>query len=164
LTEFTVEGYFPTLPDLKSRFDSMDQNVRSQSTCPTDVLLTAMKWWRHGVTAGEPVDRFIAYWIVLETTSAELSREDSTASRVKETLDRLFPALALVDAGRKTKRLKDVLYTARCKAVHSGRRELTHIQSLVQLSRTIAAACIQHLLDGSSCVAPKADLLTTFGI
>lgn len=164
VSEITIEGYFPALPDLKSRFDSTEQNVRSQSTCPADVLSTAMKWWRHGLTAGEPVDRFIAYWIVLETTSAELSTEDSIAARVKETLDRLFPTLAQVDAGRRTKRLKDVLYRARCKAVHTGRRELTHIQSLVQLSRTIASACIQHLIDGSASGPPQADLLTTFGI
>ena len=164
VTEITVEGYFPALPDLTSRFDATAQNVRSHSTCPAEVLSTAMKWWRHGLTAGEPVDRFIAYWIVLETTSAELSTEDSIAARVKETLDRLFPTLAHVDAGRKTKRLKDVLYRARCKAVHSGRRELTHIQSLVQLSRTVASACIHHLIDGTPSSPPKADLLTTFGI
>jgi hypothetical protein len=164
VSEITVEGYFPALPDLKSRFDSTEQSIRSHSTCPAEVLSTAMKWWRHGLAAGEPVDRFIAYWIVLETTSAEMSTEDSIAARVKETLDRLFPTLAQVDSGQKSKRLKDVLYRARCKAVHSGRRELPEIQSLVQLSRTIASACILHLIDGSVSGPPEADLLATLGI
>lgn len=160
----TVEGYFPALSDLRSRIDATEQSIRSHQTCPTAVLSTAMKWWRHGVTAGEPVDRFVAFWIVLETTSSELSTEDSIAGRIKETLEKLFPTLVQVEAGRKTKRLRDVLYGARCKAVHSGSRELTHIQSLVQLSRTIASACIQHLIDGSVSGSPKDDLLTIFGI
>jgi hypothetical protein len=123
-----------------------------------------MKWWRHGHTAGDPVDRFIAYWIVLEATSSELSTEDSIAARVKNTLEQLFPTLAATDGGRRTNRMKNVLYTSRCKAVHAGRRELPDIQSLVEMSRTIASACIQRLLHGSTSATIKPEVLGTFSI
>lgn len=163
-TQLIVEGYFPTLPDLKSRIDSTSQQISTKAAHPTDVLYTAMKWWRHGHTAGDPVDRFIAYWIVLETTSAELSTEDSIAARLKTTLEQLFPALAATDGGRRTNRMKIVLYTSRCKAVHSGRRELPNIQALVEMTRAIARACIEQLLDGSTSVVIKPELLSAFNI
>jgi len=160
----TVEGFFSGIDDLTSRYTSYERRVNSQVSAPLDVVMTAMRWWRHGLHAGAPVDRFIAYWIVLETASTEISNGDSIGVRVEDALTAVFPALAQIDAGQRTKRMKNVLYGARCKAVHAGRRDISNIQTLAELAKTTALACIEFLSDGSISNAQNEDLMTSLGI
>lgn len=163
VTPITVDGFFPTIDDLTFRYARAEQIVNNRTSAPHDVLMTAMRWWRHGLHAGAPVDRFVAYWIVLETTSTEIGKGDSIGIRVGEVIAAVFPALVQVDMGR-TKRMREVLYGARCKAVHAGRRDLPNIQTLAELTRVTASACIRFLIDGSVSHPPEEHLLTALGI
>jgi hypothetical protein len=160
----TVEGFFPSIDALTFRYAASEPLINSQSPAPRDVVMSAMRWWRHGLHAEAPVDSFIAYWVVLETASSEISNGDSIRVRVEDALAAVFPALAQIDTGRRTKQMRDVLYDARCKAVHAGRRDLSNIQTLVEIARTTALACIEFLIDGSASNPPDEHLLITLGI
>ena len=123
-----------------------------------------MRWWRHGNNSSDSVDKFIAYWIVLETTAVELGKSDSIGGKLSEILATIFPTLASDVNGKRIKRLQGLLYKSRCKAVHAGRRDLDHMQSLAELSRFVASACIRHLSDRATSSEPKQDLLDLFKI
>jgi hypothetical protein len=153
VTPITIGGFFPTLDDLTSQNARAERIAKGRTSAPFDVVMTAMRWWRHGLHAGAPVDKLIAYWIVLETASTQISENDSIAARVEDTLTVVFPGLGQLDAGRRTKRMKEVLYSARCKAVHAGRREFPSILTLVELTRVTASACIGFLID--QCRIPR---------
>jgi len=129
-----------------------------------DSAEAALRWWRYSQSVESPPDKLIAYWIILESVSSALCAEDSIRTRVEKLLAKAFPDLAATDNGRRIKKMKDVLYNARCRAVHGGKRDLTKPNTIVQVAQRAAEASISLILENSGAPNPPDDLLSGLGI
>jgi hypothetical protein len=159
-----ITDFFGDASAVRSRRAAVNQALQEQDEPEKSTTLTAMRWWRHGLHASAPVDKFIAYWIVLETFAGHISDKNSIRASAKDALEKLFEGLAKKDSGQRVKKMRDVLYKTRCKALHAGRRDISNINTLVQVASTTAEACITFLLHGTSADAPRTEALRTLEI
>lgn len=159
-----VADYFAEAASLVSGLAAAEQVVGDLTSAHRDAAEAALRWWRQGHEVESVADRLVAYWIVLESISSALGSGDTISAKVEDVLRKAFPDLATASDGHRTKKLKDVLYRARCRAVHGGRRDLANPNALVMTAEHAAAAGIARLLNGSASKNPSAELLDTLGI
>jgi hypothetical protein len=160
----SVGNYYESAEILNSRCTTVQTALNRMPSTRKELTLSALQWWRYGLNVRTPPDKLIAHWISVESAASAICSGGSIGSKVVNALTQAFPDLATIDNGQRIKRLKEVLYRSRCKAIHAGKRDFPHVHSLVQLVDIVAVGCIRLLIDGLPSSSPSDDLLNEVGV
>lgn len=154
VSKFSTSDFYESPARVLARCAQVEQALESMTPAHRELMVTALRWWRYGWQLSSPVDEVVAFWISLECSSSVFGVSESARARVLEALTSALPDLAALDEARPLKRLRDTVYSARCAAVHSGRRDLALRDQAATLAEFAASACIRLAVDGESTPAP----------
>jgi hypothetical protein len=150
-----ITDYFQDINTVESRFRDTNYRFQKQTDTHRSSAIAAIRWWHRARHMPSALDSFLAYCIIIETVSFEISDKESIGKRFEEAIVTVFPALTKIDGFRTAKKMSKHIYKTRSKCVHSGRGDLSRHQPVYQLAAATAHACIKFLLEGSVSEPPK---------
>lgn len=160
VSRFSTSDFYEEPARVLARCEQVEQALEALSPEHRELVVTALRWWRYGWGLDSSVDEIIAFWVSLECVSSIYGAGDSARSRVLETLGVALPELAVLDGGRALKRLRDIIYNARCAAVHSGKRDVAARGQAASLAEFAATSCIRLAVDRTTTPPPPDHVMT----
>jgi hypothetical protein len=156
-TTIALTDFFRDIASVASRVADTERALQKYANGRRSTVATAMRWWRHAQQTHSPLDRFLAHCIIIEVASAEINADRSTSisKGIEKTVGTVFPALGQADDGKRITKMRNALYSARSKCVHSGLGDCSRDSPVFQITAATAHACIRFLVDGSVSEPPE---------
>jgi hypothetical protein len=155
-----LTDYFRDIATVASRIHNTDYELHNHMDSQSSTVIKAIRWWYRARNMHSAIDSFLAYCIIIEMISSDISDEESISRRIEKTIATVFPELAQTNGCQSAKKMGEIVYKARCKCVHSGRSKISYHQPVYQFATVIAHACIKFMLNGSVSEFPEHILKT----